>query len=471
MIRLHQLTKSFVTRAGRNYLFRDVTMDIPAGKNLAILGPNGVGKSTFLRILGGIDFPDSGRVECPYEVSWPLGIAGGFVGHLTGRENCALVCRAYGLRGREVEERLKFIKALAGIGEYFEEPIRYYSTGMNGRLNFSLSMAFDFDYFLIDEVTSVGDMLFRETAKKALDEKRARSRVIMVSHSMGSLRDFCEIGIVMMDGQMQLFNDLDEAIKAYFPKSAQKKPNLQQDFEGDLDQFFKKAFPQEEGVHAELKRDLRRVLGDLEESLAVATEIEDEAGTWHQMGLLFFHLGNWTRALEYLRKAIYLEEQRLNYYPPLIGCLLQCGKRDEAQEITERVLGWKPDNPAMLNQKAMLCLQDGRLEEALAYAREAAELEPDNAGRWNLLGNIHWQLGDFEQALKSQTRALELNAQAPGHWELLSRILSGLEDWERSLLARMRFQELSAQQRDDDSQEKRMRNIIALAERLISRIR
>jgi len=470
MIKIENLTKSFSTRAGRHYLFRNVNLEIPPDRNLAILGPNGAGKSTLLRILGGIDYPDSGKVHCPYELSWPLGISGGFIGHLTGRENCTLVCKAYGLRGDRVNERLEYIKELSGIGNYFEEPIRYYSTGMNGRLNFSLSMAFDFDYFLIDEVTSVGDMLFRETAKRALDEKRAYSKVIMVSHSMGTLRDFCDFGIVMKEGEVRLYQDLDEAIKAYFPKSGNTDKKAITPYKGDLDQFFNEAFQDGGQGYDQLRENLSRAIQDLEGSLAVATEIEDEALVYHRVANLFFRLGSWQKSLMYYRKSIYLEEQRLNFYPPFLSCLNQCGLKEEAWEVINRVLGWKPDNPALLSQKVMFCIQRGELDEALQCAREILELEPENGSRWNQLANVHFLRGEYEKALEVQAGALDHDARNPVHWDLLSRILGGLEQWDRAILARIRSRELSKENVKKQSEEKVIEDITMQFERLIPKI-
>lgn len=470
MIRIENLTKSFDTRAGRHFLFKSVNLEIPAGHNVGILGPNGAGKSTFLRILGGIDFPDEGKIHCPYSLSWPLGIAGGFIGHLTGRENCTLVCRSYGLQGKAMQERLEFIKDLSGIGKYFEEPIRYYSTGMNGRLNFALSMAFDFDYFLIDEVTAAGDIHFREQAKAALDEKRAQSNVIMVSHSMGSLRDFCDVGIVLRDGEMRYFEDLDEAIKAYFPAIEKKKKGTLTPFQGDLDKFLDEAFADIDASKKKLATDLQNALYDLESSLETAVNIEDEALVYHQVGVLYFQLGSWHKALEYHRKAIYLEEQKLQFYPAFVTCLIQCGLKEEAGAVIDRVLSWVPDQNAMLSQKAMLCLQLGRLDEARDYALEVVKLESENGARWHQLANIYLVRGEYDKALETQMKTLEYDAKTPGHWELLSRILAGLGQWERSVLARMRIQKLVREKDLNKDETKEQRGLLSRVDKLFAKL-
>jgi capsular polysaccharide transport system ATP-binding protein len=215
MIRVENLTKSYQVKGGRHYVFRDVNLVFPEGVNVGIIGPNGGGKSTFLRLLGGIDYPDRGRIRSTKSFSWPLGLRGGFVGHMTGRQNCRMICNIYGMPRDQIRVKLEAIHSLSGIGRYFEEPVKYYSSGMSGRLGFALSMAFEFDYFLIDEITSVGDANFKKIAKAALEEKSQRSHVIMVTHSMGDLRKFCDVVVLLQGGVLTVFEDLEAGIKAY----------------------------------------------------------------------------------------------------------------------------------------------------------------------------------------------------------------------------------------------------------------
>ncbi len=472
MIRIENLTKSYDTRAGKHYLFEGVSLEIPPGKNVGILGPNGAGKSTFLRILGGIDFPDSGKIRCPYSLSWPLGIAGGFVGHLTGRENCSMVCRAYGLHGEEIENRLEFIKELSGIGKYFEEPIRYYSSGMNGRLNFSLSMAFDFEYFLIDEVTSVGDVQFREKAKAALDEKRMQSKVIMVSHSMGTIRDFCDVGIVLRDGKMQYFEDLDEALSAYFPKPKKLLEEPELDLRSDLDEFFGHAFQSSTKEIQRLLTEFKMAMTEIELAIENAYKIDDEAVFYHRMGNLYLQMGALSQALEAHRKSIYLEEQRLEFYPSYCACLVQRGLKEEALEVMDRVLEWNPHFTAIWSQKAMLCNQSGDLSTALLCGKKTVSLEPENGSRWHMLAAIQYTKGLVDDALKSQIRALDLEDSNPNHWELMSKILCGLGHWQRAATARFKAEELKAEGKSkQDVEKKRIENWISQLNRLFKMIR
>ena len=215
MLKIWNLTKSYKTRKGRHYVFKNLSIEFPDHVNIGIVGPNGAGKTTFLKILGGIDFPDYGEIVTNNTLSWPLGLQGGFVRHISGRDNCKIVCKAYCDFQSEVKNKLEFIHDLSGIGDYFYEPVLTYSSGMRARLGFALSMAFDFDYFLIDEVTAVGDRIFRKIAKQALAKKRDRSNIIMVSHQMKTLEEFCDIGVLISGGEIRVFDTVKSAIDAY----------------------------------------------------------------------------------------------------------------------------------------------------------------------------------------------------------------------------------------------------------------
>jgi len=215
LIKLDNVTKFFKTKKGKKYILKNVSMIIPEGVNVGILGINGAGKSTFLRILGGIDFPNSGEVISNKTFSWPMGIAGGFQGSMTGRQNVKFVARIFGRDSKEIKEIIEFVKDFSELGDYFDMPIKTYSSGMKSRLNFGLSLAFDFDYILIDETLSVGDSRFKKKSKEALMKKIEKSNVLMVSHSMNDLKNICDVGIVLNNGNITYFDDINEAIKVY----------------------------------------------------------------------------------------------------------------------------------------------------------------------------------------------------------------------------------------------------------------
>jgi len=215
MIELRNATKSFQTKHEKKYILNNVSITIPSGKNVGILGRNGAGKSTLLRMLGGIDFPNSGTISSPNTFSWPMGLAGGFQGSMTGRQNVKFVCRIYGKSDYEIEEAVQSVQEFAEIGDYFDMPIKTYSSGMKSRLSFGLSLVFDFDYLIIDETLSVGDKNFQEKSKKALRKKIENCNVLLVSHSMPILKEICDVGIVVHQGKIHYCDDINDAIITY----------------------------------------------------------------------------------------------------------------------------------------------------------------------------------------------------------------------------------------------------------------
>jgi len=215
MIKLENVSKYFRTNDGKKYILKDVTLTIPSNKNIGILGRNGTGKSTIMRMLGQIEFPNSGKITSDKSFSWPLGLSGGFVGNMTGRANVKFVSRLYGLSREEIRETIDSVANFAELGAYFDMPIKTYSSGMRSRLNFGLSLAFDFDYLLIDETLSVGDARFKKKSKEALRKKIETCNVLLVSHEMPTLREICDAGIVVNNGQIEYFSDISEAIAEY----------------------------------------------------------------------------------------------------------------------------------------------------------------------------------------------------------------------------------------------------------------
>ncbi|CQJ67093.1 lipopolysaccharide transport system ATP-binding protein [Yersinia intermedia] len=215
MIRIENLTKSYRTPAGRHYVFKNLHVEFPANKSVALIGRNGSGKSTLLRVIGGIDRPDSGKVITDKTISWPVGLAGGFQGSLTGRENVKFVARLYAA-DRELREKVAFVEEFAELGKYFDMPIKTYSSGMKSRLGFGLSMAFKFDYYLVDEVTAVGDARFKQKCAQLFKSRHQESSFLMVSHSLGSLKEFCDAALFIgRDNQVKYFESVDEAIAVY----------------------------------------------------------------------------------------------------------------------------------------------------------------------------------------------------------------------------------------------------------------
>lgn len=212
MIRLNNVVKSYPSWRGRKTVIKGITADFLPGRNTAIMGSNGAGKSTLMRLLSGAEMPDSGTVERSSRVSWPLGFNGGLHGSLTGRENLAFVSRIY---GRNYSELLDFVEDFAEIGNAMKQPVKTYSSGMKARVAFGISMAIQFDYYLIDEVIAVGDPSFKRKSKLVLTERLKNATVLLISHSASIMKEYCQHGIVLENGRLLEFSSLNKAIKYY----------------------------------------------------------------------------------------------------------------------------------------------------------------------------------------------------------------------------------------------------------------
>ena len=215
MITVQDVHKRYRTPHGPGkWVLEGVSFEIPPRLNVGLIGANGAGKSTLLRIIAGVDKPTRGAVTRDCTISWPMGFGGGLQGSLTGRQNAKFVCRIHGHES-QIADRLAFVQDFAEIGDAFDEPVKTYSSGMKSRLQFALSLAFEFEVYISDEVTAAGDAAFRKKAATAFRDLADRSSLIMVSHGEGTLRQFCQAGIWMHDGKAHWFDRIDDALKAY----------------------------------------------------------------------------------------------------------------------------------------------------------------------------------------------------------------------------------------------------------------
>lgn len=215
MIHFKKVSKYYPTKQGRSYVFKDINISLPTDRNIAILGPNGVGKSTLIKMLGGADYPSKGEISSEQRISWPLGLQGGLQGSMSARENVRFVARINGFRDtRPVEQQ---VADFAEIGHYFDEPVKTYSNGMRSKITFGLAMAFElnFDVLLIDELTAVGDANFKAKSKKILLEKYENTKLIMVNHSISELKQFCQAGVVIKNQTLYYYPELEMAIEDY----------------------------------------------------------------------------------------------------------------------------------------------------------------------------------------------------------------------------------------------------------------
>lgn len=212
MIQFDNVFKFYKTDGYTKIVLDHVSATFQSGRSYGVMGVNGAGKSTTMRLIAGTELANAGRIRRTVRVSWPLGFAGGFHPSMTGRENVKFVARAY---GEDVRKVLDFVEDFAEIGDYVDVPVKAYSSGMMARLAFGLSMAIEFECYLIDEVTAVGDLRFQARCQAAFDERRAKADVIMVSHSMDTIRNFCDHGAVLVDGRLIFFDNVDSAIETY----------------------------------------------------------------------------------------------------------------------------------------------------------------------------------------------------------------------------------------------------------------
>ncbi|ATF85385.1 ABC transporter ATP-binding protein [Burkholderia gladioli] len=212
MIDLQGVSKDYHTRQGRRRVLNDINLRVAPGEKLGVLGRNGAGKSTLIRMISGAELPTKGKINRSMSVSWPLAFGGAFQGSLTGMDNLRFICRVYGADARQAEP---FVQEFSELGYYLNEPVKSYSAGMRARLAFAISMAIEFDCFLIDEIVAVGDSRFHAKCHHELFERRADRSLIIVSHDAGYIREHCHRAAVLVQGHLHSFDQIDDAYAFY----------------------------------------------------------------------------------------------------------------------------------------------------------------------------------------------------------------------------------------------------------------
>jgi capsular polysaccharide transport system ATP-binding protein len=212
MIKLREITKVYSTRYGPKTVLNGISMTLEPGQKLGILGCNGAGKSTLIRLMSGAELPSSGHIYRGMSISWPLAFSGGFQGSLTGADNLRFICRVY---GANYGNALPFVESFSELGRYFREPLKTYSSGMRARLAFAISMAIDFDCFLIDEIVAVGDARFTQKCHEELFVKRADRALIVVSHQPSTIRSMCTSAVLLAGGRLLSFESMELAFSCY----------------------------------------------------------------------------------------------------------------------------------------------------------------------------------------------------------------------------------------------------------------
>ncbi|MEC3862684.1 ABC transporter ATP-binding protein [Mesobacterium sp. TK19101] len=209
MIRLENLTKIFSMDGKRKVVADNVNMVFPTGRSVALMGRNGAGKSTLLQMIAGTQDPTSGRIVSTGSISWPVGFAGSFHADLSGAQNTRFIARIYGV---DCDELVGFVEDFAGLGVHFHLPLRTYSSGMRSRLAFGVSMGIGFDTYLVDEITAVGDAAFRARSSEIFLDRMKRSGAVVATHSMSQVRELCDAAVVLENGNLIFYNDVEEAI-------------------------------------------------------------------------------------------------------------------------------------------------------------------------------------------------------------------------------------------------------------------
>lgn len=212
MIHIEHVSKHYATRHGNVTVLDDVNLAIRPGEKVGILGRNGAGKSTIIRLISGAERPSAGLIRREMSVSWPLAFGGAFQGTLTGLDNLRFICRVY---GKSTEDKVAYVQEFSELGRYLREPVKTYSAGMRARLAFAISMVVEFDCFLIDEIVAVGDSRFHEKCHVELFEKRKDRAMIIVSHDPGYVRAHCERAAVLIRGKLTAFDHVDDAFAFY----------------------------------------------------------------------------------------------------------------------------------------------------------------------------------------------------------------------------------------------------------------
>ncbi|WP_134497412.1 ABC transporter ATP-binding protein [Microvirga pakistanensis] len=212
MIDLVDISKAYSIKGVRKTILDRLTFSFPRDKNVALLGPNGAGKSTLMRLIAGAEQPDNGRIIRHGRISWPLGFSGGFNGSMTGIENIRFVARVY---GEDTEAIVDYVREFSELGKSLNLPIKTYSSGMKARLAFGMSMATKFDCYLIDEITAVGDEKFKKKSQAVFREKLPHSRIVMISHAMDQIREFCDCGLLLSPQGVWYFDQIEKLVDAY----------------------------------------------------------------------------------------------------------------------------------------------------------------------------------------------------------------------------------------------------------------
>lgn len=212
MIEFRGITKSYATHGQPKVILDNLNLALPTGAKIGVMGRNGAGKSTLLGMVSGTVRPDSGEIRRHASISWPLGFAGSFAGDLSGAQNVRFVARIYGI---DTDALVAYVEDFAELGEFIDMPVRSYSSGMKARLAFGMSMGIAFDWYLVDEITAVGDAAFKRKSLAVFKHRLKDAGLLMVSHSIDTIRSYCTSGLVLENGRADFYPDIKDAVAAH----------------------------------------------------------------------------------------------------------------------------------------------------------------------------------------------------------------------------------------------------------------
>jgi capsular polysaccharide transport system ATP-binding protein len=212
MIQFDHVSKKYKLRKLEKLVFADLNLTIERGESLGICGANGAGKSTLMRLIAGVEHASSGTISRSMTTSWPIGYGNCFQSSLTGADNARFIARIY---NRDETELLAYVDEFAQLGPYLHQPVFTYSAGMAARLAFGVSLAIEFECYLVDEVTAAGDERFRVRSEEALLARRDRATLVMISHDPGTLRAYCRKGAVLYGGTLVRYDTIEEACEVH----------------------------------------------------------------------------------------------------------------------------------------------------------------------------------------------------------------------------------------------------------------
>ncbi|OYX62026.1 MAG: ATP-binding protein [Novosphingobium sp. 32-60-15] len=206
------LRKVYRAGHGEKLVFDGLDFTIMPGQKVGLLGRNGAGKSTLIKLIGGVEMPTRGKIERHMSVSWPLGFGGGFQGSLSGYDNARFIARIYGKSYRDIRD---FVEDFTELGRQLRMPVKTYSSGMRARLAFALSLVIEFDCYMIDEIILVGDQNFQRKCHHELFEKRADRALLVASHSVETIREYCDSALLLDACRGTMYTDVDAALERY----------------------------------------------------------------------------------------------------------------------------------------------------------------------------------------------------------------------------------------------------------------